>query len=101
AEQGLAQRRALALDGFVGVDVQFVEHARDLGLNGRAARPPGDQAHLADRSMRAEAAHAHRPDVAEVNDDAEATLEDEMQRGRRVALSGDNLAGLNFETPAV
>src|SRR6185437_13243884 len=101
AEQGLAERRMLSLDRFIGLGIQFIEDARDLRLNGCAARPLRDQAHFADRRVRPEAAHAYRLSVAEVDDDADATLEDEMHRGSGVALASDDLTGLNLEPATI
>src|ERR1700688_28006 len=100
-EKRLAQRRSFALDALEGVGVEHIKNARGLGLDGRAARALGYQAHLSDRRVPAEAADARRSAFRQIDDDAEAALEDEMHRRRRISLPGDDVARLNFKPPAI
>jgi len=39
-------------------------------------------------------------DLLQIDDNADAALENEMHRGCRFALLGDDVAGLNFEASA-
>src|SRR6516225_12339223 len=100
-QQRLAQRRLLPLDLFKCFGIEHVENARRFGLNGRAARAVSYEAHLADRGVSAQAAHAGGSAFSHVDDDADAALEDEMHGRGGIALAGDNLAGFDFQTLAI
>ena len=100
-KQGLAEHRLFALDALEGVGVEHIKYARGLGLDRCAARALGYQAHLTDRRVPAEAANPRGSAFRQIDDDADAALEDEMHRRRRIALAGDDVVGLNFEAPAI
>src|SRR5215831_10779714 len=77
SEQGLDECWLVDFQTFVIFNPEFIDHARDLGLDGRAALPLSDQSHLADSRVLPQAAHSHRASVAHVHDDGDSAFQDE------------------------
>ena len=100
------RRRALAaidligLDGFELFGAEHIERARHFGLDRCATWPVGDQPHLANRRVPAQASYAHRPAFTDVDNDADTAFENEMHRSCGFALPGNDITSLNFEPPA-
>ena len=78
SEQGLAQCRLLLFDALKRFGIEDVKNACRFGLNGGAARAAGYQTHLADRGMSTQAANAGGSAFRQIDDNADAALEDEV-----------------------
>jgi mannose-6-phosphate isomerase-like protein (cupin superfamily) len=100
SQQSVTQPGVLALDTLIGAGAELVKHANQLRLHRGATRLPRDEAHLTDRRVRPQAAHADRG-AACVHHDPDPTVQDEMHGVGRIALAYDNFVWLKFNPLAM
>src|SRR4051794_27469764 len=90
----------MLLDSLISLDAEREQHTVRLRLDRGAPRMARDQAHLADRRMGSETAHADRPAVFQTNADPDTAFENEMHRMGRIALGSDDRILLELTTLA-